>query len=109
MIYSDDGIEVTHRTKPVRIGSDLKLYCISQGGDPAPALTWRRANVPMAAASQDIDSLSGRITSTLVINGLSQSDQGATVTCTADNSALVQPQSASVILDVIGNQSLRWN
>ena len=50
---------------------------------------------------QDIDSVSGRVTSTMVIT-VTQSDQGASVSCTADNSALVQPQSASVVLDVIG-------
>ena len=107
MIYSDDGIEVTHRTKPVRVGSDLKLYCISEGGEPAPALTWRRASVPVVAASQEVDSLGGRITSTVLITGVSQGDQGAAVTCTADNSALLQPQTASVVLDVIGNTSSR--
>ena len=48
--------------------------------------------------------MSGRVTSTLVIT-VSPGDQGASVTCTADNSALLQPQSASVVLDVIGNNN----
>ena len=50
---------------------------------------------------QDIDSVSGRVTSTMVTT-VTPSDQGASVSCTADNSHLVQAQSASVVLDVIG-------
>ena len=58
--------------------------------------------VPIPAVGQDVDNISGRVTSTVVISGLRLSDQGAQVTCTADNSALIQPQTTSVILDVIG-------
>ena len=58
--------------------------------------------MPLSAVGQEVDSLSGRVTSTVVISGLTQEDQGAKVTCTADNSVLIQPQTATVLLDVIG-------
>ena len=58
--------------------------------------------MPLSAVGQDVDSLSGRVTSTVVISGLTPEDQGAMVTCTADNSVLIQPQTATVLLDVIG-------
>ena len=45
--------------------------------------------------------MSGRVTSTMVTT-VTPADQGASVSCTADNSHLVQAQSASVVLDVIG-------
>lgn len=101
VIYSDDGMEILHRTRPVKLGANLKLYCTSEGGDPAPSINWRRGGVPVSAVGQDVDNISGRVTSTAIISGLKLSDQGAQVTCTADNSALIQPQTTSVILDVI--------
>ena len=55
VIYSDDGHEILDRTKPVKLGSDLKLYCTSQGGDPAPSISWRRGGVPVPAHGQDVD------------------------------------------------------
>lgn len=102
MVFSEDGLQILHRTKPVKVGGDLKLYCTSEGGDPPPSLSWRKAKVPLSAVGQDVDSLSGRVTSTVVISGLTPEDQGAMVTCTADNSVLIQPQTATVLLDVIG-------
>ena len=102
MIFSEDGLQILHRTQPVRVGGDLKLYCTSEGGDPPPSLAWRRASVPVSPVGQDVDNLSGRVTSTVVMSGLSQADLGALVTCTADNSVLIQPQTATVVLDVIG-------
>ena len=47
----------------------------------------------------------GRVTSTVLITDLSAEDQGSVVTCTAHNSVLIQPQTASVVLDVIGNNA----
>lgn len=101
VVFSEDGLQILHRTKPVKVGGDLKLYCTSEGGDPPPSLSWRKAKVPLSAVGQDVDSLSGRVTSTVVISGLTPEDQGAMVTCTADNSVLIQPQTATVLLDVI--------
>ena len=75
MVFSDDGLQIVHRTKPVKVGGDLKLYCTSEGGDPPPTLSWRKAQVPWSAVGQDVDSLSGRVTSTVVISGLTQEDQ----------------------------------
>ena len=103
VIYSDDGHEILDRTKPVKLGSDLKLYCTSQGGDPAPSISWRRGGVPVPAHGQDVDNISGRVRSTVIISDLKASDQRSKVTCTADNSALIQPQTTSITLDVIGN------
>ena len=102
VIFSVDGHEILDRTKPVKLGSDLKLYCTSQGGDPAPSISWRRGGVPVPAHGQDVDNISGRVRSTVIISYLKASDQGAKVTCTADNSALIQPQTTSITLDVIG-------
>ena len=102
MIFSEEGLQILHRTQPVRVGGELKLYCTSEGGDPPPSLAWRRASVPVSPVGQDVDNLSGRVTSTVVMSGLSQADLGALVTCTADNSVLIQPQTATVVLDVIG-------
>ena len=75
MVFSEDGLQIVHRTKPVKVGGDLKLYCTSEGGDPLPTLSWRKAQVPWSAVGQDVDSLSGRVTSTVVISGLTQEDQ----------------------------------
>ena len=75
MVFSEDGLEILHRTKPVTVGGDVKLYCTSEGGDPPPTLSWRKAKVPLSAVGQDVDSLSGRVTSTVVISGLTQEDQ----------------------------------
>ena len=51
----------------------------SEGGDPAPTLSWRRGGVPLPAAGQEVDNISGRVTSTVVVSHLTQSDQGAKV------------------------------
>ena len=67
------------RTAPVRTGQSIKLYCTSEGGDPAPSISWRRGGVPLPAAGQDVDNVSGRVTSSVVISNLSQQDQGALV------------------------------
>ena len=45
VIYSDDGMEILHRTRPVKLGANLKLYCTSEGGDPAPSINWRRGQL----------------------------------------------------------------
>ena len=93
------------RTRPVMLGGSVKLYCTSESGDPPPSLTWRRAGVPLPAAGQSVDS--GAVTSSVMIEQVTTSDQGSTISCTAHNSLLIQPQTTSVLLDVIGKRMLR--
>ena len=59
VIYSEAGQQILRRTSPVQVATDLKLYCSSEAGDPAPSLAWRRAGVPLPAVGQEVDKLSG--------------------------------------------------
>ena len=103
VIYSEAGQEILQRTQPLQVGSSLKLYCSSGGGDPPPSITWRKNSVPQSPVGLEVDSQSGTVTSTILLTDLSDLDQGAAVTCTADNSALIPAQSTTVLLDIIGN------
>ena len=90
------------RTAPLGLGSSLKLYCSSGGGEPTPSLTWRKDSVPVSPVGFAVDSVSGLVTSTLVLSDLTTQDQGAVISCTAVNSGLIAAQTTSVILDIIG-------
>ena len=102
VIYSEDGDKIVSRTRPVMLGGSVKLYCSSESGDPPPSLTWRRAGVPLPAAGQSVDS--GAVTSSVMIEQVTTSDQGSTISCTAHNSLLIQPQTTSVKLEIIGEK-----
>ena len=103
VIYSEAGAELAQRTPPVKPGETLKLYCSSRGGDPLPVITWRKNSVPVSPGGLDVDSLSGTVTSTILLTDISGQEQGASISCTADNSALIPAQTTSVSLDIIGN------
>ena len=102
MITSETGAEVVVRTEPMKLGSSLKLYCSSGGGDPTPSLSWRKDSVPVSPVGFGVDSVSGLVTSTLVLSDLTTLDQAAVISCTAVNSGLIAAQTTSVILDIIG-------
>ena len=103
VILSEDGEKIGERTKPVELGGTVKLYCRSKDGDPLPSLSWRRGGVPVPAAGQSLDTVAGVVTSSVVIDQVTLGDQGLEISCTADNSVLIQPQTSSVKLDIIGN------
>ena len=86
----------------MQLGGTLKLYCRSQDGDPLPSLSWRRGGVPLPAAGQNLDTVAGVVTSSVIIDQVATGDQGLEISCTADNSVLIQPQTSSVKLDIIG-------
>ena len=90
------------RTAPLELGSSLRLYCSSGGGEPSPSLTWRKEGVPVAPVGFAVDSVRGLVTSTLLLTELTAQDQGATISCTAVNSGLIAAQTTSVSLDIIG-------
>ena len=56
----------------------------------------------MSPVGFGVDSVSGLVTSTLVLSDLTSQDQGAIISCTAVNSGLIAAQTTSVILDIIG-------
>jgi len=101
VIYSDDGQILEFRTMPVPEGSDLKLYCKSQHGDPTPSLSWRKNQVPLNPVGLDSDAATGKVISTIFLRNLDRSDQGAVVSCTVENSDLIAPQSVSVRIDIL--------
>jgi len=101
VIFSDDGKEVEVRTQPVPEGGDLKLYCRTSNGDPMPAVTWRKAGVPVNPDGLDTDAARGRVTSTLILRRLTRADQGSVVSCTAFNSDLIPALSTSVKIDIL--------
>ena len=101
-IYSEAGTELVLRTHPLNLGSSLKLYCSSRGGEPLPAISWRKNSMPVSPVGLDVDSLSGTVTSTILLTDIKLEDQGAQISCTADNSALIPAQTTTVILDIIG-------
>ena len=61
--------------------------------------------MPVSPVGLDVDSLSGTVTSTILLTDIKLEDQGAAISCTADNSALIPAQTTTVILDIIGNNS----
>ena len=58
--------------------------------------------MPVSPVGLDVDSLSGTVTSTILLTDIKLEDQGAQISCTADNSALIPAQTTTVILDIIG-------
>ena len=93
------------RTAPLGLGSSLKLYCSSGGGEPTPSLTWRKDSVPVSPVGFAVDSVSGLVTSTLVLSDLTTMDQGAVISCTAVISGLIAVQTTSVVLEAVRLQS----
>ena len=79
VIFSEEGEELVLRTRPIKIGDSLKMYCSSEGGDPPPTISWRRGGVPVPAHGQDVDTVSGRVTSTVIIRNIGAADLGAQV------------------------------
>ncbi|XP_076868192.1 neurotrophic tyrosine kinase, receptor, type 2b isoform X2 [Brachyhypopomus gauderio] len=76
-------------------GSDAIVSCNASGA-PAPVLFWNLDHPPLAT-SHEMDS--SELQSTLTLSGLSPSDNGREITCSAEN--IVGQNEASVILNIL--------
>jgi hypothetical protein len=86
-----------------RAGEEIDLECVSEGGNPAPALSWLvNGNKIQATTGQDNSKLSGslwRSVSSLKLP-VSRSDNGYKVECVAEHPALFTPSTAAINLEI---------
>ncbi|GIY65844.1 uncharacterized protein CEXT_751511 [Caerostris extrusa] len=82
---------------PFNLGETLIITCESLGGDPQPLLSWTGA---FDNSSSNYHVNTTNTTSSIIIPYLQRSDQWTHFTCTATNSNLTAPKSATVTIEI---------
>jgi Ran GTPase-activating protein 1 len=78
-------------TVSARAGESVSLECLSEGGNPAPTLTWRLRGQPLQPAQQQRNERNNNglwRSVTRLSLPVSREDHGAEVTCVAEHPAL---------------------
>ena len=77
-------------TVSARAGESVSLECVSEGGNPAPTLTWRLRGQPVQSAQQQHNERNAGLWRSVARLSLpvSREDHGAEVTCVAEHPAL---------------------
>ena len=86
-----------------RAGEEIDLECVSEGGNPAPVLTWLvNGQTFQATSSQENERLSGGLWKSVAFLKLpvSRTDNGDKVECVAEHPALETPSTATIQLEI---------
>ncbi|KAK1787325.1 hypothetical protein P4O66_002826 [Electrophorus voltai] len=83
-------------------GSDAIVSCTASGA-PAPVLFWNLNSIDHPPLTTSHETNSSKMKSTLTLSGLSPSDNGREITCSAEN--IVGQTEASVILHILFSPS----
>merc|ERR1711971_708792 len=68
---------------PYKAGEDVKVLCVTLGGNPSPNITWWRDHKIVKHQFKRVNS--GKVESSLLIPNVSSADRGSLLTCQADN------------------------
>lgn len=86
-----------------RAGEDLSLECVSEGGNPAPVLSWRVGDERLQPTLEQDDRVQqdGRWSSVSRLQlPVSSADNGAKVECVVEHPALEEPTVSSINLEI---------
>ncbi|XP_071529959.1 uncharacterized protein [Panulirus ornatus] len=84
---------------PYHAGQTIHVSCLSRHGWPPPVLTWWLGK-RMLKSSREVTA-PGQVQNDLVIEDISRSWHDKTLTCTANNTRLAEPASASVHIQML--------
>ncbi|XP_078619619.1 kin of IRRE-like protein 3 [Branchiostoma floridae x Branchiostoma japonicum] len=89
--------DITGAETSLEAGSELYLRCKSRGGFPAPRLAWYNGTRPLPTSESDEDNVSEQRMIEMFIPRLTKWDNGANLSCVADQGYLkiVKPRTTS--------------
>ncbi|XP_013792779.1 synaptogenesis protein syg-2-like, partial [Limulus polyphemus] len=82
--------------KPIRAGEMQRITCVSNGGNPLPALKWFRGDEEV----NSVTTTNGNVVNSEVSIVIRESDNGVQYRCEASNSASVKPLISKMNLNV---------
>ncbi|CAG9563456.1 unnamed protein product [Danaus chrysippus] len=100
VIFDEFGKEITGTAGPFNEGSDFKLICSVNGGNPTPRVQWLHGeNIVSSLRANEMSGGNTR-SLTLLVRNASRSHLSSVYTCTADNTLISPPQRVSVKVDL---------
>ncbi|CAG4973653.1 unnamed protein product [Parnassius apollo] len=100
VIFDEYGKELSDVAGPYYEGSDFKLICSVNGGNPIPRVQWLQDETVLTTLGVGEIQLGPTRSLILLITNATRTHYAAVYTCTADNTLLAPPQRSTIRVDL---------
>ncbi|CAK1578768.1 unnamed protein product [Parnassius mnemosyne] len=100
VIFDEYGKEIYDVAGPYFEGSDFKLVCSVNGGNPIPRVQWLQGETVLTTLGVGEIQRGPTWSLTLLITNATRTHYATVYTCTADNTLLAPPQQSSIRVDL---------